>query len=162
MNVYEYVFRAANGASMPLSRWEGQPLLLVNTASKCGFTPQLAKLQFLYTDYRHSNLVVVALPCNDFGEQEPGDEQDIVGFYWDRYHVTFPITTKVHVLGLEAHPLFIAMLDTYGMDILPRWNFTKYLFDTHGDLVEHWPSNVEPDDPALTHQVERQLQSWVF
>lgn len=162
MNVYEYVFRSVGGASMPLSHWEGQPMLLVNTASKCGFTPQLAKLQFLHNDYKHSSLVVIGLPCNDFGEQEPLDDHKIAGFYWDEYGVTFPLSTKISVLGLSAHPLFVALLDTYGQDILPKWNFTKYLFSNKGQLVEHWPSRVEPDDPAITHQIERQLQSWVF
>lgn len=162
MNVYEYVFQSVGGARMPLGHWESQPLLLVNTASKCGYTPQLGKLQKLYNEYRGSNLVVIALPCNDFGEQEPRREQDIVRFYWDEYRVSFPITAKIHVRGLGAHPLFMTLLDTYGEDILPKWNFTKYLFDTQGQLVEHWPSNVEPNDPALTHQVERNLRSWVF
>ncbi len=162
MNVYEYVFRSVSGASMPLGHWEGQPLLLVNTASHCGYSPQLAKLQSIFSDYRQSSLVVIGLPCNDFGEQEPGTEQEIVRFYWDEFGVTFPLSTKISVVGLGAHPLFVAMLDTYGMDILPRWNFTKYLFDTKGQLVEHWPARVEPDDPAITHQVERQLQSWIF
>ena len=162
MNVYEYVFHAANGARMPLGLWEAQPLLLVNTASKCGFTPQLAKLQALYNEYRGANLVVIALPCNDFGGQEPGTEQEIVRFYWDEYGVSFPITSKIHVRGLEAHPLFRALLDSYGEDVLPKWNFTKYLFNTQGDLVEYWPARTEPTDPALTHQVERNLRSWVF
>ncbi|MEM1411642.1 MAG: glutathione peroxidase [Pseudomonadota bacterium] len=162
MNIYEYVFHAVNGARMPLGHWESQPILLVNTASKCGFTPQLAKLQYLYNEYRGANLVIIALPCNDFGDQEPGTEQDIVRYYWDEYRVSFPITAKIHVRGLEAHPLFRALLDNYGEDILPRWNFTKYLFNGEGQLVEHWPSRVEPTDPALTHQVERNLRSWIF
>jgi glutathione peroxidase len=162
MNVYEFVFQQANGARMPLSRWEAQPLLIVNTASKCGFTPQLAKLQKVYNEYRGANLVVIALPCNDFGGQEPGTEEDIVRFYWDEYGVSFPIASKVMARGLGAHPFFLALLDNYGDDLLPKWNFTKYLFDTRGDLVEHWPARVEPDDPAMTHQIERQLRSWVF
>ncbi len=76
--------------------------------------------------------------------------------------MSFPIASKVMARGLGAHPFFLALLDNYGDDLLPKWNFTKYLFDTHGDLVEHWPARVEPDDPAMTHQIERQLRSWVF
>ena len=162
MNVYEYVFRSISGATMPLRNWTGQPLLMVNTASQCGFTPQLHTLARLYNDYRQSNLVVIGMPCNDFGEQEPGDEAEIGAFYWDEYRVSFPLTSKIQVRGLGAHPLFLALLDEYGEDVMPRWNFTKYLFDTRGQLVQHWPSDVKPNDPKLTHQVERQLQSWVF
>ncbi len=162
MNVYEYVFESASGARMSLGTWEAQPLLLVNTASRCGYTPQLAKLQAVYNEYRQSNLMVVAMPCNDFGDQEPGTEREIVSFYWDQYHVRFPVTRKIHTVGREIHPLFRALLETYGSDVLPRWNFTKYLFDTKGQLVEHWESRVEPTDPAVTHQIERHLKSWVF
>lgn len=162
MNVYEHVFRSVIGANMPLDRWRGQPLLLVNTASKCGYTPQLAKLQMIYQDYRHSNLVILGLPCNDFDEREPGNEQSITGFYWDNYRVSFPLTEKIATIGRGAHPLFLALMDAYGMEIMPRWNFTKYLFDSRGNFVDHWHSGIEPDDPLLTHEVERQLQSWVF
>ncbi len=162
MNVYEHVFRSVSGATMPLGHWEGQPLMLVNTASQCGYTPQLAKLQSLWNEYRQSNLVVIGMPCNDFDGQEPLTEAQISGFYWDEYGVSFPLTQKISVIGLGAHPLFVALLETYGLDILPKWNFTKYLFNSRGELVEHWPARVEPDDSAITHQLERQLQSWVF
>jgi glutathione peroxidase len=162
MNVYEYVFRSVGNATMPLDRWRGQPLLLVNTASKCGYTPQLRKLEAIWQDYRHSNLVVIGMPCNDFGEQEPAREQAISGFYWDNYHVTFPLTAKIVTRGMGSHPLFLALMDAYGQEIMPRWNFNKYLFNSKGDLVEHWPSGIEPDDPLLTHQIERNLNSWVF
>jgi glutathione peroxidase len=162
MNVYEYVFHAAGGARMPLAYWEAQPLLLVNTASRCGYAPQLEKLQALYSEYRRANFVVIALPCDDFGEKEPGSEQEILELYRNEHGVAFPITSKIHVSGLEAHPLFNDLLDAYGDDYLPKWNFTKYLFDTEGELVEHWPAKVEPDDPALIYQLERQLKSWVL
>lgn len=162
MNVYEYVFESVTGARLSLGRFEAQPLLLVNTASRCIFTPQLAGLQAVYNEYRQSNLVVIALPCNDFGEQEPATEGDIISFYRDEYHVTFPVTRKIHTLGPEMHPLFRALLEAFGSDILPHWNFTKYLFDTEGQLVERWGPRMEPTDPTLTHQIERNLQSWVF
>ena len=147
---------------MPLDRWRGQPLLLVNTASKCGYAPQLAKLQDIYQDYRQSNLVIIGMPCNDFDEREPGDEHSIAGHYWDQYKVSFPLTEKIVTMGYGAHPLFLSLLETFGMELMPRWNFTKYLFNCQGEFVDHWHSDVEPDDPALTHEIERQLQSWVF
>lgn len=162
MNVYEHVFRSVTGATMSLDRWRGQPLLLVNTASECGYAPQLAKLQAIYQDYRQSNLVIIGMPCNDFDAREPRDDHAIAGFYWDHYQVSFPLTQKISTMGRGAHPLFLALMDSYGMDVMPRWNFTKYLFNTRGEFIEHWHADVEPDDSTLTHEVERQLQSWVF
>ncbi len=160
MRVHEYAFRGIDGASMPLERWKGQPLLLVNTASECGFTPQYAKLEALWKEYRPAGLVVIGIPCNEFGGQEPGDEADIQSFCTENYGVTFPLTTKQEVIGRHAHPLFIALREQYTSDILPLWNFTKYLFGRDGGLIRHWPSNVEPDDPGFRHELEKNLGSW--
>lgn len=162
MNAYEHMFTSASGTSMPLERWRGQPLLIVNTASGCGYTPQLAGLQKLFRDYRQSGLMVIGVPCNDFGGQEPGDEAAIEAFARDEFGVEFPITAKVTILGSGAHPLYREIQDMLGEDFLPRWNFHKYLFDDHGQLVDHWPSGVEPDDPLLTRQIERHLNGWVL
>jgi len=160
MRVHEFAFRSVNGASMPLERWKGQPLLLVNTASECGFTPQYAKLQALWEEYRPSGLVVIGVPCNDFGAQEPADNGTIGEFCSSRFGVTFPVTEKLSIIGKSPHPLFIALREEYTSDILPRWNFHKYLFGRDGGLVHHWPSNAEPDDPGFRHEVERNLASW--
>lgn len=162
MRVHEFAFRSVTGASMPLERWKGQPLLLVNTASECGFTPQYAKLQALWEEYRPGGLVVIGVPCNDFGGQEPGDEAAIHAFCSDRFGVTFPVTGKQSIVGERPHPLFIAMREQYSSDILPKWNFFKYLFGRDGELVHHWPSKVEPDDPGLRHELERNLGSWTM
>jgi glutathione peroxidase len=162
MNVYEYVFQSISGSTMPLRNWTGQPIMLVNTASECGFTPQYGSLQTLHNDYHAGGLILVGIPCNDFGEQEPGTEEEILKFTWDEYRVSFQLTRKTSVLGLGAHPLFHALRDEFGSDISPRWNFEKYLFDRKGQLIEHWPSRVDPLDPLITHQVERHLQSWVL
>lgn len=160
MRVHEFAFRSITGASMPLERWNGQPLLLVNTASECGFTPQYAKLQAVWTEYRQSGLVVIGIPCNDFGEQEPGDPEQIAKFCTENYAVTFPLTEKQSIIGPSPHRLFIAMREEYTADVLPRWNFHKYLFGREGDLIEHWPSKVEPDDSGFRHEIERNLGSW--
>ena len=162
MNVYEYFFTSLGGASLPLSNYRGQPILLVNTASECGYTPQYQKLQQIWDDYRQSNLVVVGVPSNDFGEQEPGDEDAIAEFCTTNYRVNFPMTNKQHVMGRSAHPLFVAIREECGEDASPRWNFFKYLFDRQGQLLEFWPSAVEPDDPQITHQIERNLHSWIL
>ena len=145
---------------MPLNRWTGQPLLLVNTASECGFTPQYAKLQALWEEYRPAGLVVIGIPCNEFGAQEPGDDETINKFCSDSFGVTFPMTEKLTILGRDSHPLFIAMREEYTSDMLPTWNFFKYLFGRDGNLLHHWPSNIEPDDPGFRHLLEKNLGSW--
>jgi glutathione peroxidase len=160
MRVHEYAFRSITGASMPLERWNGQPLLLVNTASECGFTPQYTKLQALWEEYRPAGLVVIGIPCNDFGGQEPEDDETIAGFCDSRFNVTFPMTTKQSIIGKHAHPLFIALREEFTSDILPRWNFFKYLFGRDGNLLHHWPSDVQPDEPGFRHDVEKNLSSW--
>lgn len=162
MHVHEFAFRSLQGATMPLERWKGQPLLLVNTASECGFTPQYTKLQALWDEYKHSGLVVVGIPCNDFGAQEPGDDKVIQEFCTSRFGVTFPMTEKQVIVGYDAHPLFLAMREEYTSDVLPTWNFFKYLFGRDGNLLHHWPSNMEPDEPGFRHEVERNLGSWTL
>lgn len=160
VNLYEYSFAGLEGGTLSLERYRNQPILIVNTASECGFTPQYRSLQRLYMDYRQSGLVVIGIPCNDFGEQEPGTEEEIARFVRDEYGVTFPMTAKYSVIGASSHPLFRDLVEKFGPDILPRWNFHKYLFNRRGELVEHWPSATTPDDPALLHQVSSHLQSW--
>ncbi len=160
MRVHEFVFRSITGANMPLDRWTGQPLLLVNTASECGFTPQYEKLQRLWREYRPSGLVLIGIPSNDFGPQEPGDDATIREFCSSRFGVTFPMSSKQNIISAGAHPLFIALGEEYTRDILPRWNFFKYLFGPKGDLLEHWPSNVEPDEPGFRHKIESNLSAW--
>jgi len=147
---------------MPLSRFQGQPILIVNTASECGHTPQYQELQRLGIDYKHSGLVVIGMPCDDFGHQEPGDEDTIAAFCETNYQVSFPMTGKYSVMGISAHPLFHAIREEFGDDAIPRWNFHKYLFDRTGQLIGFWPSAVRPEDSAITHQIERNLQSWVL
>jgi glutathione peroxidase len=160
MNIFEYTFRSIADATMPLERWRGQPLLLVNTASECGFTPQYARLQRLYHEYLKSGLVVLGVPSNDFGGQEPGGEADIKAFCTNRFGVTFPMTAKQTFQGPDAHPLFVQMVEEFTEDVLPRWNFFKYLFGRDGNLIEFWPSEVSPDDIEFRRTVEQNLGSW--
>lgn len=160
MNVFNYVFQSLDGDPLPLERFRGQLIFLVNTASECGYTPQYAKLQRFYENYRQSGVTVVGMPCNDFGEQEPGTAEQIQEFCDTNYGVRFPLTAKYSVRGIDAHPLFRDLLDERGIDILPRWNFYKYLFTRTGELLDFWPSKVEPDDINLTRVIERNLGAW--
>jgi len=162
MNVHEYVFVSIFGSRIPLSNYKGQPLLLVNTASECEYTPQYQQLQRVWMDYRQSGLIVIAMPCDDFGHLEPGDEEVIAEFCETNYQTSFLMTGKYNVMGLSAHPIFHAIREEFGDDAAPHWNFHKYLFNRTGELIGNWPSAVKPDDSAITHQIECNLQSWVL
>ncbi|MEN1728809.1 MAG: glutathione peroxidase [Pseudomonadota bacterium] len=160
MNIYNYNFAALVGGPMPMERFRNQPILFVNTASECGFTSHYAKLQQIYQDFNQSGLVVIGMPCNDFGGQEPGTEEEITEFVQNEYQISFPMTAKYSCIGINSHPMFKDLAQEYGGDVLPRWNFHKYLFSRKGGLIEHWPAQTPPDDPAVTHQITRNLQSW--
>ena len=162
MNVFEFVFVSVNGARMPLSNYQGQPLFIVNTASECEYTPQYTALQRIWMDYKQSGLVVIGIPCDDFGHKEPSDEDAIAEFCETNYQVNFPMTGKYNLMGISAHPMVHTIREEFGDDAVPRWNFHKYLFDRTGQMIGFWRSDVTPNDPAITHQIECNLQSWVL
>jgi len=145
-----------------MSRFQGQPILIVNTASECEYTPQYQELQRLWLDYKQSGLIVIGMPCDDFGHHEPGDEESIAEFCAEKFQISFPMTGKYHIMGVSAHPMFHAIREEFGDDATPHWNFHKYLFDRTGQMVAFWPAEVAPDDSAITHQIECNLQSWVL
>lgn len=162
MNVHEYVFVSIHGSRMPLSNYQGQPILLINTASECEYTPQYTGLQRLWLEYKQSGLVVIGMPCDDFGHHEPENEETIAEFCKENYQVQFPMTGKYNVMGISAHPIFHTIREQYGSDATPRWNFHKILFDRSGEMIGSWPAAVLPDDTAITHPIECNLQSWVL
>ena len=151
--VYDFTARAIDGAERSLSDYRGQPLLIVNVASRCGFTPQYAGLEALYRKHAGEGLVVLGFPCDQFGQQEPGDEAEIRAFCSTRYDVTFPMFAKIEVNGPEAHPLYQhlkqsakGLLGTEGI----KWNFTKFLVDRNGSVVKRYaptdtPESIEKD-----------------
>lgn len=157
-NAHDHVFNGIDGSPLPLAGFKGKAVLVVNTASECGFTPQYTDLQKLWERYRDRGLVVLGVPSNDFGAQEPGDEKTIAEFCTQRYAVDFPMTEKVSVIGGDAHSLYRWIADTLGEDAAPRWNFHKYLIDGNGDLVAMWPSKVEPLSEEVTTAVESALE----
>lgn len=162
MNIHNHVFMTLHGSRLTLNRFRGQPVLLTNTASRSEHTPQYEKLQLLHEEYRGAGLIVVAVPCNDFGEAEPGDEEEIAEFLDQHYPVGFAVTAKQRIIGRGAHPLYIELLEEYTIDTLPHGNFHKYFFGRSGELIGHWPALVSPDDSAITHVIERNMQSWVL
>ena len=146
-----------DGTTLRLASLRGHVVLVVNTASRCGFTPQFEGLESLYTATRDRGLVVVGFPSNDFN-QELARDADIASFCKLNYGVSFPMAGRTHVLGAKAHPLFAAIAARpAAAGEPPSWNFTKYLLDREGRLVERFDSAVEPDDPALRRSVDRLL-----
>ena len=157
ITAYAFSFPALSGDSdIRLADYAGRPLLVVNTASLCGYTPQYAGLQALWTRFRDKGLIVLGVPSNDFGGQEPGGVNDIHATAQGQYHVTFPITEKVTVKGKDAHPFYKWALAERPLEG-PRWNFHKYLVGHDGYLKAGFSSAVEPTDPLVIAAVEREL-----
>ncbi len=137
-------------------RFGGKVILMVNTASKCGFTSQFEGLEALYRKYKDQGLVVLGFPSNDFANQDPGSEQEIKEFCRSTYSVEFPMFEKVHVIGKEAHPLFKALAD-HPKGTTPKWNFYKFLLDRNGQLVASYSSLTGPENKELIAQIETLL-----
>ncbi|HYC04652.1 MAG TPA: glutathione peroxidase [Azospirillaceae bacterium] len=151
---HDFRFTAIEGGELPLSGYKGKAVLVVNTASLCGYTPQYKGLQALWERYQDKGLVVLGVPANDFGGQEPGSEKEIKEFCEVNFAVDFPMTTKEPVTGPQAHPFYKWAAAEKGA---PKWNFHKYLLDAQGNLVAAFPSKVAPDSPELTKAVEAAL-----
>lgn len=154
---HAFAFTSIEGEALPLERFTGRPILLVNTASLCGYTYQYAALQRLWARYRERGLVVLGVPSNDFGGQEPGSNAEIKTFCETNFDVDFPLTEKVRVRGPDSHPLFTWLRRELGEHAGPRWNFHKYLIGPDGRAIAAWPSGVEPDAPEITGAIERVL-----
>ena len=156
-NAYRFEFTAIDGGALPLSAWAGHPILVVNTASFCGYTPQYRDLEALWRQYRDKGLVVLGVPSNDFGAQEPGSAAEIKQFCVTNYDVDFPLTEKYRVTGGNAHPFYSWVAATLGEGAAPRWNFHKYLIGPDGELAGAWPSSVRPGDAAITGEIDKAL-----
>jgi glutathione peroxidase len=156
---HDYTFESIDGAPMPLSQFAGKVLLVVNTASLCGFTPQYQGLQALWEKYQSQGLVVIGAPSNDFGEQELESEGKIKAFCQGAYGVNFPLTARVSVNGPEPHPFYAWAREVGGEKLAPRWNFHKYLISANGELVGAFGTRVAPTAPELTSAIEAQLSS---
>lgn len=147
--------RLQDEAPQPLCQFEGKVLLVVNTASQCGYTPQYKGLEALHAKYAARGLVVMGFPSNDFGGQEPGDAKQIADTCFNFYGVRFPIFSKVAVKGPNAHPFYVQIARAAGQG--PGWNFHKYLVDRQGKVVASFKSDVEPEDRRLTAELEKLL-----
>lgn len=157
MNAHDFDFAGIEGGSLPLKAWKGKPILVVNTASFCGFTPQYTDIEKLWGKYRDRGLVVLGVPSNDFGQQEPGSATEIKAFC-ETYNVSFPLTEKQKVIGPDAHPFYRWIAAELGDAGVPRWNFHKYLIDANGDIAGAWPSQVTPISKDVIEAVEQALK----
>lgn len=156
-SAYDITFEAIDGKPMPLSQYTGRVLLVVNTASLCGFTKQYEGLQSLWSRYEDKGLVVIGVPSNDFGGQEPKSEGEIAEFCQGAFGVTFPLTAKVHVTGGQAHAFYAWAREVMGEGAQPRWNFHKYLVNGEGKLVKSFATQVKPDHPDIIAAIEAEL-----
>ncbi|MCW2247420.1 glutathione peroxidase [Azospirillum fermentarium] len=154
---YDFSFRSIDGTPLPLSSFAGKAVLVVNTASFCGFTPQYTGLQALWERYRGRGLVVLGVPSDDFGRQEPGSAQEIKDFCEVNYRIDFPLAEKSVVSGDGAHPFYRWAAAELGFAAKPRWNFHKYLIAPDGRLVDWFSSVTAPDSRRLVEAVEAAL-----
>jgi len=159
VTAHDFAFTAIEGGALPLKAFEGKLVLLVNTASRCGFTHQYAGLQTLWQDYRDRGLVVLGVPSNDFGAQEPGTEAEIKTFCEVNFAVNFPMTAKVGVKGDGAHPFYRWAVATLGPAAAPRWNFHKYLIGRDGALIDWFATASAPGSDEVRHAIEAALAS---
>jgi glutathione peroxidase len=161
-NVFEYTLNTIEGQPAPLSAYKGKMVMLVNVASRCGFTPQYTALESIYEKYRDRGFVIIGVPANNFGEQEPGTNQEIKTFCQSKYNVTFPMMSKVSVKGEDKAPLYQYLTDKAanpktGGDI--QWNFTKFLVGPDGQVIARFEPKVTPDSPEVTGAIEQALAS---
>ncbi|MDB4979346.1 MAG: bsaA [Myxococcales bacterium] len=154
MSLHDISATTIDGEAQSLSDYKGKVVLVVNTASECGSTPQYAGLEGLWRHYRDRGLVVLGFPSNDFGAQEPGNEEAIKEFCSTKFHVSFPMYAKVKVKGDGQSPVYRYLAADYGE---PKWNFHKYLVSREGKVIKAFPTSTAPEDPALRAAVEAAL-----
>ena len=153
-SIHALTVQRIDGKDVPLSSFTGKVLLVVNTASECGYTPQYAGLESLYEKYRARGFEVLGFPSNDFGGQEPGSSGKIASFCKCKFGVSFPLFQKLKAVGSGRAPLYALLAEAKGE---PKWNFHKYLINKHGEPVEAWPSAVVPGAPEIIQAIEREL-----
>jgi len=152
LSVYDFKVPSLDGGTIDFSQYKGKKILIVNTASKCGYTPQYSELEKVYEQYK-DKLVIVGFPANNFGQQEPGTNTEIKEFCTKNYGVTFPMAEKVSVKGDDIHPLFKYLVEEaakLGVQDPIKWNFTKFLIDEHGKLIAVFPSKIKPGSEEIT------------
>jgi glutathione peroxidase len=159
-SVYDFTLPSIDGTPAPLANYKGKVILLVNVASRCGFTPQYTALESIYEKYKDQGFVILGFPANNFGGQEPGTNAEIKTFCQTKYSVSFPIYAKVSVKGDDQTPLYQYLTTTANPTLAGeiKWNFTKFLVSRDGKVVQRFESPVKPDSPEVTSAIEAQLK----
>jgi glutathione peroxidase len=156
-SAHEFAFQTIDGAPLPLTTFDGKVVLVVNTASQCGLTPQYDGLEQLYSEYKDRGLVVLGVPCNQFAGQEPGTEAEIKDFCETRFNIDFPLTSKVDVKGDAAHPCYKWAKDQLGEPAEPVWNFHKILIGKSGEAIRAFGPRTDPMDEEVTAAIAEAL-----
>ena len=154
---FDFKINSINGDSINLSKYTGKTILLVNVASNCGFTKQYDDLQKLYDEFKDKGLIVVGVPTNQFGGQEPGTDEEIKKFCETNFNITFPMTSKYDVKGNNAHPIYIWAKDTFGKSTVPKWNFHKILINKDGEIEDTFASFTGPMSKKIINKLEQIL-----
>ena len=155
--LYDFIINSINGDEIKLEKFKGKTLLLVNVASKCGFTKQYNDLQNLYDLYKEKGLIIIGIPSNQFGGQEPASESEIKNFCETNFNITFPMTSKYDVKGENSHPIYIWAKETYGSTTIPKWNFHKILINKEGNVEDVFVSFTNPMSKKIIKKVEQIL-----
>ena len=158
--IYSFTLNSIDGQPAPLADYKGKVVLLVNVASKCGFTPQYSALEATYEKYKGQGFVILGFPANNFGAQEPGTNEEIKTFCSRKYNVTFPMYAKISVKGEDQAPLYSYLTKGTGPGLVGdiKWNFTKFLVDRNGNVVQRFESAVTPDSKEVVAAIEKQLK----
>ena len=154
---HDFAFQSIDGGALPFSSFKGKAVLVVNVASQCGLTPQYSGLEALWKAKKDKGLVVLGVPANNFGAQEPGSETEIKTFCETRFGVDFPMTAKQDVIGQSAHPMYKWLAGELGEDAAPKWNFHKYLINKDGTIGGVFGPRTTPDDAAMNAEIDKAL-----
>jgi glutathione peroxidase len=159
-SIYDFTLPLLNGKDAPLASYKGKVVLVVNVASRCGFTPQYTALEATYEKYKDQGFVIIGFPANNFGGQEPGTNEEIAKFCTGKYNVTFPVYGKISVKGDDQAPLYSYLTKDANPSVVgdSKWNFTKFLVDRDGNVVQRFESAVTPDSPEVIAAIEAQLK----
>ena len=156
---YDFKFNDLDGSSLSLNDFKGKVIVVVNVASQCGFTKQYEDMQKIWEDYQEKGIVMLGVPSNDFGNQEPGDSKEIKNFCEAKFGITFPMTEKVSVKGENAHPFFIWAKENHGKSAIPKWNFHKIIIDKSGKVGETFSSITNPSSKKFIKALEKLIKS---
>ena len=152
---YDFTFKDLDGSPLSLAEFKDKVIVVVNVASQCGFTSQYEDMQMIYEKYQSKGIIMLGIPSNDFGQQEPGSNEEIKNFCEAKFGITFPMTEKVSVKGNQAHPFYIWAKNNYGSAAIPKWNFHKIIIDKYGKVADTFSSITNPSSKKFRKVIEK-------